>query len=432
MESVESTLRLDGSRRELMQTPDEVAAMLRLKSLGWGIRRIALEFGCSHMTVRRYISAGGWVSYRGHGRPRRLAGHEAWLAQCFRRHGGNADVVRQELDREKGIKLSLRTVEREVAHMRRELAAEARATIRFETPPGRQLQIDFGERRVLIGGASVKVFLFVATLGYCRRLHVRAFTNERQESWFAGLESAFHHFGGVTEEVLFDNDRGLVLRHDRETREVELNERFRAFAKHWSFRPQACAPYRARTKGKDERGVGYVKKNAIAGRDFTSWAALEAHLEAWTRDIADQRVHGTTGAVPIERFLREETQRLRPIDGIPPFATARELVRKVQADCAVEVDGNAYSVPWRLIGERVRVVITGDHLRINHADIEVAVHERRLGRFERVVDPAHFAGVAGFGGKVMTPSPAAEEPALLRPLVEYERIVGGAWLGEAS
>jgi transposase len=404
-----------------MQTPEEVAAMLRLKSLGWGIRRIAREFGCSHMTVRRYVSSGGWVAYRGRGRPRVLAGHEAWLAQCFRRHGGNADVVRQELDREKGIKLTLRTVERAVAHMRRELAAEARATIRFETPPGRQLQIDFGERRVSIGGASVKVFLFVATLGYSRRLHVRAFTNERQDSWFAGLESAFHHFGGVTEEVLFDNDRGLVVRHDRETREVELSDRFRAFAKHWNFRPQACAPYRARTKGKDER----------AGRDFASWAAMEGHLEAWTRDIADRRVHGTTGEVPIERFEREEAHRLRPIDGIPPFVTARELVRKVQADCAVEVDGNAYSVPWRLIGERVRVVITGDHLRISHAGGEVAVHERRLGRFERVVDPAHFAGVAGFGGKV-TAKPPPEEAALLRPLLEYERIIDGAWIGEAS
>ena len=359
------------------------------------------------------------------------AEHEVWLAQCFRRHGGNADVGRQELDREKGIKLTLRTVERAVAHMRRELAAEARATIRFETPPGRQLQIDFGERRVSIGGASVKVFLFVATLGYSRRLHVRAFTNERQDSWFAGLESAFHHFGGVTEEVLFDNDRGLVVRHDRETREVELSDRFRAFAKHWNFRPQACAPYRARTKGKDERGVGYVKKNAIAGRDFASWAAMEGHLEAWTRDIADRRVHGTTGEVPIERFEREEAHRLRPIDGIPPFVTARELVRKVQADCAVEVDGNAYSVPWRLIGERVRVVITGDHLRISHAGGEVAVHERRLGRFERVVDPAHFAGVAGFGGKV-TAKPPPEEAALLRPLLEYERIIDGAWIGEAS
>jgi transposase len=349
-----------------MQTPDEVAAMLRLKALGWGVRRIAGELGCSHMTVRRYVAEGGWVAYRGRGRPRTLAGHEAWVAERFRRHAGNADVVRQELEAEKGIRLTLRTIEREVAHLRRELEAEARATIRFETPPGRQLQIDFGERRVQIGDENVKVYLFVATLGYSRRLYVQPFRNERQESWFAGLEGAFRHFGGITEEVLFDNDRGLVVHHDRQTREVEFNARLHAFANHWDFRPRACAPYRARTKGKDERGVGYVKKNAIAGRRFESWSALEAHLDGWMRDIADIRIHGTTGEAPIERFRRAEAGALRSIAGVPPFAMARELVRKVQADCVVEVDSNAYSVPWRLIGESVRVVIAGDTLRVCH------------------------------------------------------------------
>src|SRR6516162_6665900 len=222
-------------RREVMQTPDEVAAMLRLKALGWGVRRIAGELGCSHMTVRRDLSSGGWIAYRGRGRPRTLSGIEEWVAERFRRHAGNADVVRQELEREKGIRLTLRTVEREVRHLRRELEAEARATIRFETPPGKQLQIDFGERRAMIGDENVKVYLFVATLGYSRRLYVRPSRNERQESWFAGVEGAFRHFGGVTEEVLLDNDRGLVARHDRLTREVEFNTRLHAFAKHWVF-----------------------------------------------------------------------------------------------------------------------------------------------------------------------------------------------------
>jgi DNA-binding NarL/FixJ family response regulator len=73
-ESVQPHSRGDLPRREVMQTPDEVAAMLRLKGLGWGIRRIAKELGCSHMTVRRYVSEGGWVPYRGAGRPRALAG----------------------------------------------------------------------------------------------------------------------------------------------------------------------------------------------------------------------------------------------------------------------------------------------------------------------------------------------------------------------
>ena len=429
-ESVQPFPRGELSRREGMRMPDEVAAMLRLKALGWGIRRIARELGCSHMTVRHYVAQGGWVGYRGGGRPRKLAGLEDWVAERFRRHAGNADVVRQELVAEKGIALSLRTIERAVAPLRRELEAQARATLRFETPPGKQLQIDFGERRVAIGGDAVKVYLFVATLGYSRRLYVRAFRNERQESWFAGLEGAFRHFGGVTEEVLFDNDRGLVARHDRETREVEFNARLHAFARHWRFRPQACAPYRARTKGKDERGVGYVKKNAIAGRRFDSWSAFEAHLDHWTREIADQRVHGTTGEVPIERFQRAEASALRPVAGTPPFAASRELVRKVQADCAIEVDGNAYSVPWRLIGERVRVILAGDQLRVCHAGREVAVHPRCAGRFERRIDPRHFAGVAGFQPKaVVAPAPAVgtADPELLRPLIEYERLVGGRW-----
>ena len=110
---------------------------------------------------------------------------------------------------------------------------------------------------------------------------------------------------------------------------------------------------------------------------------------------------------------------------------ARELVRKVQADCVIGVDGNAYSVPWRLIGESVRVVIAGDQLRVSYGGREVAVHECRTGRFQCVVNPLHFNGVVGSGPR--TPAPIAPvsdtvAPAeLLRPLLEYERLVGGRW-----
>ena len=159
-----------------------------------------------------------------------------------------------------------------------------------------------------------------------------------------GIEAAFRHFGGVPEEVLLDNARALVTLHDAATREVTFNDRLKAFAGYCRFRPRACAPYRARTKG-NERGVGYVKRNAIAGHAFESWAALEVHLAWWMREIADVRVHGTTGEPPLVRFERDEAAALRPIAGRPPFRQIRELVRKVQADCAVEIDTNAYSCP---------------------------------------------------------------------------------------
>jgi len=240
------------------RNPEEVQAMLLLASRGWGSKRISREFGCSRNTVKRYLKLGTWQGYGGSGRAKSLDGLKDWIAEAFHKHRGNADVIRQELKAEHGLDVSLRTVERAVAPLRKELRTESVATVRFETPPGRQLQIDFGQREVKIAGQLTRVFLFVATLGYSRRIYAEAFVSERQSSWFSGLESAFRHFGGTTEEILMDNASSLVKVHDRLTREVLFNERFSAFCRSWKVTPRACAPYRARTKGKDERGVGYV------------------------------------------------------------------------------------------------------------------------------------------------------------------------------
>lgn len=227
-----------------------------------------------------------------------------------------------------------------------------------------------------------------------------------------------------------DNPRALVVRHDAASRQVTFNDKLIAFARHWSFRPRACAPYRARTKGKTENGVGYVKKNAIAGRSFESWEAFEAHLARWERDVANVRIHGTTGEVPMVRFERDEAHRLKPLGGKPSFGSIRELTRVVGNDCAVEVDTNSYSVPWCLIGERVAVTVAAGEVRIRHGRREVAVHRQAEGRRQRVVDHAHLDGVAGRDGPVrrqaIEATPAAPPPpSLLRPLAEYEAAIGG-------
>jgi hypothetical protein len=286
------------------------------------------------------------------------------------------------------------------------------------------------------------------------RLHgyAQAFQHERQSAWLEGIEGAFRRFGGLPGELLLDNARALVKHHDAATREVEFNDRLHAFARYWDVRPVACAPYRARTiatwrsvceaagggatgGGKDERGVGYVKHNAIAGRSFASWGALEAHLAWWMREVADVRVHGTTGEVPMVRFEREEAAALRPLNGRPPFRQLRELARKVQNDACVDVDTNHYSVPWKLIGAQVSVVVSGGKVRIHHAGAEVACHDKRLGRRERAVDRAHLHGIvpsrpdqsgdAGTGPAL--PALALPGSDLLRPLTEYEQAAGGIW-----
>ncbi|MGE4535407.1 helix-turn-helix domain-containing protein, partial [Halomonas sp.] len=116
--------------------------MLRLKACGWGTKRIADELGVSRNTVKRYLRQGGWAPYARPQRSKSLEGLEEWLKARFMQHAGNAAVVLQDLQLEHGLTVSLRTVERACAPFRQALAAEAKATVRFETPPGKQLQID--------------------------------------------------------------------------------------------------------------------------------------------------------------------------------------------------------------------------------------------------------------------------------------------------
>ncbi len=230
---------IDTTGRQVMQTPEDVAQMLRLKAAGLGIKHIARKMGCSKNTVRRYLRNGDWVAYQAPERQGALHGLEAWLAERLQQHRGNADVVRQDLERLHGVTVSLRTVERAVAPFRRELRAAEIATVRFETAPGEQLQIDFGETTVSIADERVKVHLFVATLGYSRRPYVAVFEHERQAAWLTGIEGAFHYFRGRTLELLLDNAKALVNFHDARTREIRFNDRFHAFCRYWDVLPKA-------------------------------------------------------------------------------------------------------------------------------------------------------------------------------------------------
>ena len=269
------------------------------------------------------------------------------------------------------------------------------ATIRFETLPGQQMQIDFGEKWVDIGGERVKVHLFTAVLGYSRRLFIKAFRSEVMASWFTGIEEAFWYFGGITEEILIDNPKSLVKKHDRKTRELELNEKFRFFSSYWGFRPIACAPSRARTKGKVENGVGYGKGNCIAGRRFSSWEEMEGHIERWMREVGDERIHDTTGEKPSSRFERDERCALSPLNGRAPFVQKREVMRKIHNDATVEVDRNRYSVPWKLVGQDVSVhIFDGEVVIFLLPDfIEIARQAECIGKRQRVIAKGHLEGI---------------------------------------
>ena len=399
-----------------------VAAIRELGSRGVGSKRIAHVLGVARNTVKRYLRQPVPAGQQARPRARVLDTEALETARAL--YGGAAAgnaVVVQRLLAEQDVVVSVRTVERAVADLRQAQRVAEVATVRVETAPGDQLQIDFGQKYVQIGGARVRVFLLVAVLSYSRRIFVKAFLNERQADWREGVAAAFRHFGGVPRVVLGDNARALVVGRDRATGTVTFHPGYLAFCRDWGVQPRACAPYRARTKGKTEAGVKYVKRNGLAGLAFTSFAALEAHLTAWLA-IADQRVHGTTHETPVARFERDERAALRPLPVYVGPRREQRLRRRVAHDALVDVDTIRYSVPHPLVRDHVEVALDHDTVRIFHGAALVATHRRSYEPYSRVVDPAHWAGLWR-----VAPPPLADTGPLAhlgRSLDDYAAVVG--------
>ena len=203
----------------------------------------------------------------------------------------------------------------------------------------------------------VRIFLLVAVLSYSRRLFVKAFLNERQDDWREGIAAAFTHFGGVPRTLLGDNARALVLGRDRATGTVSFHPAYLAFCRDWDVQPRACAPYRARTKGKTEAGVKYVKRNALADQAFDSFGRARAAPGGVDGRSPISARHGTTREAPIVRFERDERAALRPLPIRALPRRTQRLRRRVALDAFVDVDTVRYSVPHRLVRDHVEVVV---------------------------------------------------------------------------
>jgi transposase len=405
-----------------MVDPEIVTHLQALHALGWGTKRIARELGIARNSVRRYLREGKAAETQTRPGAWTLDAEQQVAARAMLDGpaAGNGVVV-QRLLAAQHVDVPLRTVQRVLAPHRQAKRAAEVATVRFETAPGHQLQIDFGEKWIEIAGVRTKVHLFVAVLGYSRRIFTRASLSQRQDDWREGLAGAFRTFGGVTRKILIDRAGALVIGEDRETGTARIHPAFAAFCKDWGVEVSACRPYRARTKGKTESGVGYVKRNAIAGLSFTSFAALEAHLAKWIVD-ADQRIHGTTHERPCDRFDLAERASLLPLPSPVIPVRERRLSRRVATDCFVDVDTIRYSVPHRLVRCTVEVLVGEHEVVIFDGHIEVARHRRHTEPHQRVADARHFEGIfrQRDEAEVIASSPIG------RSLAEYADCVGGA------
>jgi transposase len=376
------------------QVVDEILARL---ARGASVKRLALEYGVDRKTIRVWRARAGDGPRAPRVRLSILAPHADWLTARAAEVEYNSAVLYRELV-ERGYTGSAQQVLRFVRPLR-VAARQPPGTTRFETEPGQQAQVDFGQRRVWIADQPVIAHVFVFTRGFSRRMYPQAFRHERVDAVLEGHERAFQHFGGVPRQIVLDNARPVVLQHrrtedepHRDRHSVVWHPAYLDFARYYGFEPWAHWPDHPQTKGKVESGVKYVQRNALAGKRFAGWEQLNAWLLEWATTVADQRIHGTTHEAPQARFARAEQPTLTPLGTRPVYARERVHHRVVATDALVAIAGSRYSVPVQFVGATVTVRELLGAYEILHAGQVIARHASR-GRHHVVMERAHYAGL---------------------------------------
>jgi transposase len=283
-----------------------------LKKHGESIRGLSRSTGRSRNTVRRYVRGGEAATTRKPApkRPEKLDGYKDYIVGRVKAAAPDripATVLFREI-RARGYAGGETRVKQFVRGL--VPAAAAEPVVRYETEPGQQMQADWAT----VGRGAEKLKVFIATLGWSRAAYVEFCDDERVETLIACHENAFVSFGGVPVEVLYDNMKTVVIERNAYGRGVHrFHAGFLDYAKHAGVLPRLCAPYRAQTKGKVERFIGYLKRSfwvpfvaslRQAGVTPDKHAA-NAAVARWLREVANARRHATINEVPAERLLIE-------------------------------------------------------------------------------------------------------------------------------
>src|SRR4051794_4056350 len=265
---------------------------------------------------------------------------------------------------------------------------------RFETPPGKQAQVDFAFfKTTFTDQPEVEriVWLFSIVLGHSRLMWARFVARQDLPTVLRCHIAAFEAFGGVPEQILYDRMKTAVLGEvedpDQPARGIAYNAKLLDLAAHYGFLPKACKPYRAKTKGKVERPFRYVREDFFLARTFRNLDDLNAQFVQWLDQVANVRLHATTQRVVVEHFA-EERGHLRALP-TGPFNPVLALERRIPRDGMVSVAGNLSPVPDSTRRRTVEVQITATEVRILEDGEPIAAHPVLEGRGKRRIAEGH-------------------------------------------
>lgn len=387
--------------------------LYEMKGEGSSIRGISRELGVSRNTVRRYVRSNEVPKAKR--RQKRGSKLDAYVEHIDRRLSEGLDncvVLLREI-RELGYDGSYPTLTNYVRPRRR--PRQPRATVRFETAPGEQAQVDWGSF-AYIGedGRKHRVWAFVMVLSWSRAVYVEFVRRADVATFIRCHVNAFEYFGGVPRRCLYDNAKVVVLGRDGEGR-PEWNSRMLDFSLRVGFDLRLCRPYRAQTKGKVESGVKYVRGNLWPGVRFTDDADMNRQALEWCDTVANRRVHGTTHRVPRE-MLTEELAQLGSLPSRSGLAPYMREERKVARDGYVHWDRSRYGVSWRWAGSTVQVGVRAGTVEVWSGDTRLAVHPQAQRPGQRFTLPGQWDGLPGGDNR-----PRREAVAVQVPVGQVER-----------
>jgi transposase len=408
---------------------NDVKEIIELKRQGLTITDISALTGCDPKTIRKYLDNPHTPRYGPREpRPSLLDPFKPYLKERMAAGVWNAVVLLREIQ-ERGYQ-GRYTILREFLQPLRQQARTV-AVRRFETPPGKQAQVDWGDLGDITqaDGTRHKLNAFVLTLGYSRAMFCDIALDQKLPSFLRMHEAAFSFLGGVPEEILYDNTKTVVLRTLTEgvdgRGEVKLNPTFADFARYWGFTPRLCRPYRPQTKGKVENGIGYLRKNFLCGRDASSLDDLRQQMQVWNQTVALPRVHGTTHRVVLDAW-EEEKPSLQSLYNRRTYPLVVECLRRVTRDGFVSWQSNRYSVPWQHAGQEVLVREIGAVVEILRDQTQLAVHARCSGSHQIVLLPTHHVDIPlreTRGGKARLSLQECAPEVEIRSLSVYEALL---------
>jgi transposase len=364
----------------------------QMKQDGLSVTKISDLTGFDRKTVTKYLK-GRRVPRYGPRQKRasKLDPYTPYIEERLKVGVWNARVLLREL-KQRGYKGGY-SILKSYLQPRRE-AGTVVAVRRFETAPGVQAQVDWGDAGTVETEDGVhRLSGFVLTLGHSRAMFADVAEDEKLPTFLRMHEEAFRALGGVPEEILYDRCK-TVLEDEDERGELVWNRTFYDFARYWGFEPRVCRGYRPQTKGKVESGIKYLRGNFLCGRSAHSVPDLRDQVRVWTAEVANRRVHGTTHRLIVEA-LAEELPYLQPLNNRPPYPMPIEAfpTRKVARDTHFDYKTNRYSVSFENVGRRVAVKEVDSKLEVWLEGQRLVEHDLSRERHQVITLEEHVAGI---------------------------------------